>query len=142
MSQFFRLEHSHKKYHEWLWLQRSTLSQTTKVILTSTERVVYHFYHKCATQHWLANFWRWATLIGSFEFNITQLVKTLLAAFDYNQLYLKWYGKCEMWKCSVCSKQCKNCWICYQFNCKHLAIVSNAEVDLGLLQHPRWSILW
>ena len=43
-----------------------------KVFLVFTKRIVYHFYTSAPFNvDWLANFWRWATLIGSFEFNIT-----------------------------------------------------------------------
>ena len=113
ISQFFRLE-------------LSTLSQTTNVFLAFTKRVFYHCYHKCAIQHWLSNFSRWATFIGLFEFDITlfSIIKTLLTAFNYDQLYLKWYGKSEMWKCLACSKQCNNCEIWYQF----MVIVSILDI--------------
>ena len=34
-------------------LERSSLYPTTKVFLTFTERIIYHFYHKCDIQQWL-----------------------------------------------------------------------------------------
>ena len=41
----------HYQYLNFFRLELSTLSQTTKVFLAFTKRVVYHFYHKCAIQH-------------------------------------------------------------------------------------------
>ena len=60
-----------------------------KVLLTFTKKINYHFYHKCAIQHWLANFWRWATLNGLIAFNNYQVM-------------------CEMWNVkNVFKTECK-----------------------------------
>ena len=68
----------------------------------------------------------WGTQAPYFSLSISRffwLERPMLS-----QLYLKGYGKCEMWKYSACPKNvtiANNCWICWQFNCKHLLIVSN-----------------
>ena len=35
-----------------------------------------------------------------------------------------------------------NCWICYQFNCKHLLIVSNLDIILFNLEMPEFFSRW
>ena len=84
---------------------------------------------------WLANFegeqfWLVCFNLTKTWRNLIKLVKTLLAAFNYDQLqYLKRFLKCEMWKCSACAKHNETMQTTAEFvsilNCKHFLKVSN-----------------
>ena len=66
---------------------------------------------------WLANFWRWATLIGSFELNIN-------ASNDMGNVKCGNIFRRVQNNLTIAS----NYQIWQQFNCKNLLIVSNSNI--------------
>ena len=86
---------------------------------------------------WLAYFWRWLTFIGWFVLNINIISSLnrwqISTSINYNWNIIP-QVICEMWNVkNVRHVQnnvtiASNCWICQQFNCKHLLTVSNLDI--------------
>ena len=76
-------------------LERSSLYQTTKVFLAFISITSAPF-----NIDWLAKFWRWMALFGSFEFNINitsfNVIVNNFQLWSIIVLYLRLYAKCEM----------------------------------------------
>ena len=76
-------------------LERSSIYQTTKVFLAFISITSAPF-----NIDWLAKFWRWMALFGSFEFNINitsfNVIVNNFQLWSIIVLYLRLCAKCEM----------------------------------------------
>ena len=135
----------------FFFLQSPSFIKRPKFFLLSLKELLAYFITSVPFKiDWLAYFWRWLTFIGWFVLNINIISSLnrwqISTSINYNWNIIP-QVICEMWNVkNVRHVQnnvtiASNCWICQQFNCKHLLTVSNLDINLFNLKMPEFVCL-